>query len=651
MPGTMSSQARRPLRHGAGAVLVPLLLTLGAVVAGVVLAIVLLRETYIGVDDANIAMVYARNLAAGHGFVYNVGGEHVEGFTSLLYVLLMAMVFAHAPLPELCLLVLCTLLVTGAVFLPLMSVRALTVTETAEPPWLRPLQIVMIAWSVCSASFIIWTTVSLMDTALWALMWSASTTVVLWGISSPEPSRLRLGLMSVLAFLWPLARPEGFAAGPVFILTYALGRRLHTTRWREIAPSLMTPGLAWLLAAVSVTACRIAYFGFPLPNTYYAKVSPNTLYRIATGAGYLFQFVSLQPALMSVVLGASISGLALNARPAFAILRRGRAAAEPDMKRAALRAAHFTVGLLAIVGLALPAYGGGDHFAGFRFYQPVWPVLILPIVALGLRLSCAVPGAVPNLGHRRAAWTVAIALLPVLPALTADPWVAQPQTKLLDEFQIAEGGRRLGVVLNRLFPEAPPRVAVTASGGVQYTYQGPVFDLLGLNHVGMGHSPGERRGHRSHAAFDKTVFWSVAPPIVLPILCRGRIDDELGPQAFKKLSDNILQGLFRDRAFEERYLLAAVRGTNRQPIFDANPFFFMPQWFPQPSFSLDAYRDATLIAYVERGIIDRLGSQGWQVVWWSERRDEAATGDSARADGPCTAPNRRASGSPRDRIE
>jgi hypothetical protein len=615
------------------------------------LAIVLLRETYIGVDDANIAMVYARNLAAHHGFVYNVGGEHVEGFTSLLYVLLMAVVFAISPLPELCLLVLCTLLVTVTVFLPVMSVRGFTATETAEPPWLRPLQIVMIAWTVCSASFIIWTTVSLMDTALWALMWSASTTVVLWEIRSPEPSRFRLCLMSLLAFLWPLARPEGFAAGPVFILTYALGRRLHTTTWRQIAPSLMAPGLAWLLAAASVTAFRIAYFGFPLPNTYYAKVSPNTLYRIATGARYLFQFVSLQPALMYLVLGASVSGLVLNARPAFAILMRGRAAAEPDVKRSALRAAHFTVGLLSIVGLALPAYGGGDHFAGFRFYQPIWPMLSLTIVFLGLHLRCTIRGAVPNLGRRRVAWTVAIALLPVLVTLPADPWFVQPQIKLLDEFQLAEGGRRLGAALNRLFPEAPPRVAVTASGGVQYTYQGPVFDLLGLNHVQMGHSPGERRGHRSHAAFDKTVFWSVAPPIVSPVLCSGPIDEELGAWGFRKLSDNILQGLFRDAAFEDHYLLVAVRGTSRQRVFDSNPFFFMPQWFPHPSVSLDSYRDATLIAYVERGIIDRLVTQGWRVVRLSERSDEAATRDLARANGPCTPPKTRASGSPRDGTE
>ena len=42
-----------------------------------------LHNPLTGIDDANIYFVYARNLANGHGFVYNIGGERVEGFTSL----------------------------------------------------------------------------------------------------------------------------------------------------------------------------------------------------------------------------------------------------------------------------------------------------------------------------------------------------------------------------------------------------------------------------------------------------------------------------------------------------------------------------------------------------------------------------------------
>lgn len=37
----------------------------------------------IGIDDAAVTRSQAENLAAGHGYVYNVGGEWGEGATSL----------------------------------------------------------------------------------------------------------------------------------------------------------------------------------------------------------------------------------------------------------------------------------------------------------------------------------------------------------------------------------------------------------------------------------------------------------------------------------------------------------------------------------------------------------------------------------------
>ena len=51
-------------------------------------------------DDAMISMQYARNLAYGHGLVWNVGGEPVQGFTNLGITLFMAFLHGLAiPLP------------------------------------------------------------------------------------------------------------------------------------------------------------------------------------------------------------------------------------------------------------------------------------------------------------------------------------------------------------------------------------------------------------------------------------------------------------------------------------------------------------------------------------------------------------------------
>jgi hypothetical protein len=55
--------------------------------------VLLSYKPYLGIDDAYIYFVYAKNLAHGHGFVYNIGGERVEGFTSMLWVLICSLAY------------------------------------------------------------------------------------------------------------------------------------------------------------------------------------------------------------------------------------------------------------------------------------------------------------------------------------------------------------------------------------------------------------------------------------------------------------------------------------------------------------------------------------------------------------------------------
>ena len=64
----------------------------------------------VGIDDANIFFTYARNIAHGHGAVYNVGGERVEGFSSPLFTLLCAGVLLFTDHVEIAVLLLNTAL-------------------------------------------------------------------------------------------------------------------------------------------------------------------------------------------------------------------------------------------------------------------------------------------------------------------------------------------------------------------------------------------------------------------------------------------------------------------------------------------------------------------------------------------------------------
>ena len=47
----------------------------------------------VGIDDANIFFSYAENLASGNGITYAHNSDRVEGFTSMLWMLICALVF------------------------------------------------------------------------------------------------------------------------------------------------------------------------------------------------------------------------------------------------------------------------------------------------------------------------------------------------------------------------------------------------------------------------------------------------------------------------------------------------------------------------------------------------------------------------------
>ena len=55
-----------------------------------------------------------------------------------------------------------------------------------------------------------------------------------------------------------------------------------------------------------------------------------------------------------------------------------------------------------------------------------------------------------------------------------------------------------------------------AVGGFGLKYQGNTVDLMGLNNILMGHSAGDRKGIKNHAAFNKDVFYKLNPDMLLP---------------------------------------------------------------------------------------------------------------------------------------
>ena len=74
---------------------------------------------------------------------------------------------------------------------------------------------------------------------------------------------------------------------------------------------MLRPEVASLVTAGLLTIFRLAYFGFPLPNTFYAKVSPSLVYRLAEGSRYLMLYVMSSP----IVFVCSLGGICLGCPP------------------------------------------------------------------------------------------------------------------------------------------------------------------------------------------------------------------------------------------------------------------------------------------------------------------------------------------------
>ncbi len=485
----------------------------------------------IGIDDAAITRSYSENVASGAGYVYNVGGERVEGSTTFLWMLLLTLVYSLTATPEPIILLLCALLSFTAVYSALRLAHRLAIWFDLDPTIIRAgLAAILLA----IPGYFLWTVWTMMEVALWSAALLAFL-VLLSDLAEGEDGRVTAPGILLLATLLPLIRPEGIAVS-AGLLCLALILRLSA--WRLIGAALaLTFG-----AFVALTLFRISYFGQPFPNTFYAKVSSDTLQGLKDGLKYLFDFVLsglLIEAFVVAWAGAAI----------FALLRLKTPGA-----KALLLAAATIFGTLAIYAAL-----GGDHFVLWRFYQPIGP--LLP-VAFVLALAAAIR-------VRMAWWSVGAAAA----ALMVLGWVQYYQARfdILKEYALVERGLGFGTYLNTFEPR--PSIGVGPAGGIALAYDGQIYDLLGLNWTVMAHANPVKEGMRNHASFDKPTFWAHQPD-VLSAFNRACTRNANGTgQAFWSTDDAAFDGLFTDPDFRAAYI--PVRFTSGDECW---PGFAQPDW-------------------------------------------------------------------------
>jgi hypothetical protein len=228
-------------------------------------------------DDAMVSMRYAKNLAQGFGLVWNPGGERVEGYTNLLWVLYMSVIHLLPIAPSKTSLV---VQMTAAAFLALnlYYVRAIALALSSGSR--------LIAWGAVAltATYLPINNWSLqgMEVSLLVLL----TTICTWlAIRGMETGVFQPWLYPGLGVA-TLVRPDMVVLFLAFLSFMLLADPVHRRRHVLWGFVILTGAIA------AQTTFRIWYYGEILPNTYYLKMTgvPLTV-RIGRGLYVLLQFV------------------------------------------------------------------------------------------------------------------------------------------------------------------------------------------------------------------------------------------------------------------------------------------------------------------------------------------------------------------------
>ncbi|PID79345.1 hypothetical protein CSB20_10650 [bacterium DOLZORAL124_64_63] len=384
-------------------------------------------------DDTYISLQYARHLVQGQGLVFNPG-EKVEGFSNPSWVLLgaLAMVLKQDPLAFLQVVgMLCGLVVLWLSWRLATDLMDRPTAVTALAPLVLALTPMLPRHSVTGLETALFTAGLL--AAVFGLGRGASGARLVWGLA---------GLVVLVT-----TRPEGMALA----LVPALWRWwAHGRQERGAVLAILTAGAT----AVALLAARWLYFGDWVPNTFHAKVSASPR-GVFEGVLYTVDF-----------LRDSGGGALVLFFLALLLFR--------DSRRL-LSLLAVTVGLMVLVVLA----AGGDWMHLYRFYVPIYPLLVAGATAGAGRLHGALVGHL----HRPllvAGVLGAGALMALLNTYKEEKeTVRRVMPHVLAGHHLVDAYRETGLWLRE--NSAPEdRVAVSDIGMIGYAGERAVVDMFGL---------------------------------------------------------------------------------------------------------------------------------------------------------------------------
>lgn len=463
------------------------------------------------VDDAYISFRYAYNAARGYGLTFNVGERRVEGYTNFLWTVLFIPCFWLNLPPHLTAVVLGLVWALGCLVLLWRAGRS-----TLGDRWLSAIAVLLLA---ADGSFALWAAGG-MESTLFALLVLGGALAYLREMQAPNT----LPLSGAWFALAALTRPEG-------VLVFAL-TGVHQVVTRLVtAPSGKGLRLAtrqdwerlgfFLLIWVPWFAFRWRYYGFPLPNTFYAKVTlTGSGAQRARGWAYVETWIRVHMGYLPLVV---------------ALL---------PLLRSRWRLWSSYSLLILVAYAAYIGYVGGDWSVG-RFFVPLAPFYYL-LLAGGLIVADEyIRGTWLKSQVRQRvkvpSWVAVGIVTIVVAGLCAGLFVASSwngeKALFLDPFDARLAGRARTEMGKWLYAHVPrdTYIAVDAAGQMPFYSDLKALDLFGLNDLTIGHRQVAEmgKGTPGHEKMDMNYVIFVAHPDY--IIIYGTAFDWLSAYSYQRV--------------------------------------------------------------------------------------------------------------------
>lgn len=300
-------------------------------------------------DDAFISYRYAQNFVNGYGLVFNPG-EKVEGYTNFLWVIISAVLMKLNIDP-----------LTGTRTLTLIfSFLTILVTYLIATEIFKIQSLISFLSSVLLAlnpGFVLWS-YSGMETIFFTFLVTLGNYFVLKYLC--EVRNKFIVYSSVLFSIASLTRPEGafiFFLNFLFLVIMSFKNK-EKQNFTVVIKKFLLPLLIFLIIYGTYFIWRYSYYGYLMPNTFYAKTGFDN--QFARGLYYCFKFYreSLAMGLLLIF-------------PAYLIIK------EYNDRKIQYILFMLTGFILYIILI------GGDNLLVQRFFIPVMP-LIFTLIMLGV---------------------------------------------------------------------------------------------------------------------------------------------------------------------------------------------------------------------------------------------------------------------------